>query len=316
MSFTVKAELPENQINKKMTYYDLDVKPGQKQKIGLMVTNNSDKEAKFDVSPNQSTTNKNGVVDYSKRLKVFDNSLQVKIPAMFSKGQRVVVKAKSTKRVVFNLTMPKEKFDGIALGGFYVSRVSTGKDEQKQSKSVSIENKFAYVIGIVLQENDKTITPDMKMNKIHAGLNNYQTTVTANLQNIKPAIMKDVKVDAFVTKKDSKTVIHKTVKEKMTMAPNSNFDYPIDWKNDRIEPGKYTMHVKASSENNKYKWSFTKNFEIKAKEASKANDGAVKLNKQKTNYFLYILIGILIILVAILAILVYKQIKNKQTKGK
>ena len=93
--------------------------------------------------------------------------------------------------------MPNESFDGVILGGLYFKEKENDK-EKKSAKEVQIENKYAYAIGVVLRETDAQVKPDMKLNEVKPGQVNARNVVTANLQNIKPAMLKNLSVDAKV----------------------------------------------------------------------------------------------------------------------
>ncbi|MGL5884986.1 MAG: WxL protein peptidoglycan domain-containing protein, partial [Bombilactobacillus sp.] len=65
-SFTVKAVIPHNQIDKKLTYYDLQVYPQQKQTLKMVVTNLGTKKLKVDLNINNAYTSQNGIISYDK----------------------------------------------------------------------------------------------------------------------------------------------------------------------------------------------------------------------------------------------------------
>ncbi|WP_052008514.1 DUF916 domain-containing protein [Listeria aquatica] len=69
MNYSVRAIIPDNQVDKTKTYFDLRMKPGQKQKLTLHFENNADEKVQIEVSPNTATTNRNGVIDYSSSKK-------------------------------------------------------------------------------------------------------------------------------------------------------------------------------------------------------------------------------------------------------
>lgn len=84
------------------------------------------------------------------------------------------------------------------------------------------------------------------------------------------------------------------------MAPNSNFDYGIDWNNQPLRAGNYT--VKALIENHaidgepselNQKWEFEETFSITKKEAKKINNQAVDLDEPAVSWWLYVVIGLL-----------------------
>ena len=76
MGYSVKANLPENQIDKNKTYFDLKMDPNQKEEISLTVKNSSEEEIILNIVPNNSKTNQNGVIDYSDENLEKDKSLK------------------------------------------------------------------------------------------------------------------------------------------------------------------------------------------------------------------------------------------------
>ncbi len=133
--------------------------------------------------------------------------------------------------------MPAKKFHCTLLGGFNIVREGQ-PTVKKQKNRVTLRNQFAYVIGLKVTESDAIIAPNLKLNHIKAGLVNYRTAITANLQNTKAVMIRGLKVDAVVTKLGSDQVLHRTVKSDIAMAPNSNFEYAINWDNEALKPGK------------------------------------------------------------------------------
>jgi hypothetical protein len=54
--YSVKAVLPDNQLDREKSFYDLRMKPGQKETIQLQVNNYSDKEQTYNISVNTAQT--------------------------------------------------------------------------------------------------------------------------------------------------------------------------------------------------------------------------------------------------------------------
>jgi len=65
LNYTVSADLPKNQLNSKVSYFDLKVTPGQTQDLTIQIKNSDNAAHKYVVTPNRATTNDNGVIDYS-----------------------------------------------------------------------------------------------------------------------------------------------------------------------------------------------------------------------------------------------------------
>ncbi|WP_317913450.1 DUF916 and DUF3324 domain-containing protein [Carnobacterium maltaromaticum] len=310
MQYSVKANIPDNQIDKKLTYFDLRITPSQKQTITLIVSNSSDKEETIIISPNVAVTNQNGVIDYSKFESKLDSSFKVPLSSVISEKQEVTLAAKESKEVSFTLQMPKESFDGIILGGFYITKKESA-DKKEEEKNVQIKNNYSYVIGIKLRETDVEVKPEIVLNDIQPDLLNYRTVVTANLQNTKATMIKDLNVTAKVFKKGETTVLHETSKEGMSMAPNSNFDFPINWDNQPLDAGDYTLQLVAKSGDNE--WKFEKDFVIDEKEVKPLNDEAVELEKAETNLLLPIILAI-VATVALMAVIFYLLSRHKKKK--
>ncbi|HEK9101700.1 DUF916 and DUF3324 domain-containing protein [Bacillus pfraonensis] len=308
MKFAVTAVIPENQVDKNQTYFDLRVEPGQKQTLQVQMKNDTDKEVVVETHANTAITNSNGITDYSMIDPQLDSTLKIPFSKIAKVQKETKIPAKSTITLNVNIEIPNESFDGVILGGLYFKEKEDEK-EKKKSKEVQIENKYAYAIGVVLRETDTVVKPDMKLNDVKPGQVNARNVVTANLQNIKPAMLKNLSVDAKVYTEKGKDVLHETKKENLRMAPNSNFDYAISWDNKALEPGTYRLEMKATDGDQKWEW--TKKFTIEGKEAKKLNDRAVEAKK---DYTLYYIIGGVLLLILLLAFVFWlgKRSKKKE----
>ena len=311
MAYSVKANIPENQINKTLTYFDLKMEPNQRQDITLTVSNSSDEKATILISPNVAMTNQNGVIDYSKADEKVDSTLKNPVTSIISKAQEVTLEPKETKEVPFTIQMPEKEFDGLILGGFYISKKEDDSNTKDKEKDVQIKNKYSYVIGLQLREITNEVKPVMELNDIKPVLLNYRTAVTANLQNTEATIMKEVSVDAKVMKKGTTKVLHETKKEGPSMAPNSNFDFPINWDNQSLDAGTYRLKLIAQSGEDK--WEFDKEFTISAKDSTDLNKEAVELEKTEPNWILIISVvaGITIFLILVIGFFIYRHQKKK-----
>lgn len=313
MNYSVKADIPENQIGENLSYFDLKMAPGAEQDITVTVSNRSDKKETIDLEVNNAMTNQNGVIDYSQHGKKTDESLKYPVEKLITNNQqKVEFSPGETKKVSFHLKMPKEKIVGTILGGIHISKESEAKKSKKQS--VTIENLYSYVLGLQIREDMETVKPVMNLKDVKPTLVNYRTAVAANLQNSTPTILRKVSVDAKVYKKNSQDVLHTTKKENMNVAPNTNFDFPINWDNEPLQPGTYTLKMHVDSDSGE--WDFTKDFTIKGKEVKKLNDEAVEL-KKTDNTLIYVLSGVIIALIlAFILFFLYMRRKSKNNEAK
>lgn len=278
MGYSVRAVIPDNQVDKSQTCFDLKMVPGATQELVLEIVSTSDQPLELMVEPHVATTNQNGELEYSVTPKTQDSTLLYPITDILSSKQSVIVPPKETKHVTFRLTMPKEAVTGRLVGGFSIydkeneaDGMSSGKDE------VQIHNVFSVVIGIQLREQETVIQPKLTLNGVKAGLFNYRTAVLVNLQNPQPDFLGNVEVVAQVKKKGSDKTLYEVEKKGIAFAPNSNFDFPISLENQELQPGSYELSLKATS--GEASWLLTKKFRITRDEATEFNEEAVELEK-------------------------------------
>ncbi|RDX01498.1 cell surface protein [Listeria kieliensis] len=308
MGFSVNTILPTNQVDKTKIYFDLEMKPGQVQELSVVLTNAKNKAITIENHANTAITNDNGIVDYSQASPKLDRTLKYPFSKLAEVEQTTTIPAHGQKTVKIKVTMPKESFDGIVLGGLHFKEQESKKQKTKNDENVQIENRYAYVIGVRLVETKKTVQPDLKLNAIKPSQINYRNVLKANLQNTKPVIIQDFKVDAKVTKRGKDQVLFQEKKENMRIAPNSNFNYGINWNNQEFKPDKYTLHLTAWGSGKK--WTFTKNFEIKRDEAAKWNNKAVELERDYTMW--YVIGGVILVLLLLIGVYVLGRKSRKK----
>ncbi|MBJ6721677.1 DUF916 and DUF3324 domain-containing protein [Bacillus sp. PR5] len=297
MNFSVTAIIPENQVDKSQTYFDLMMAPGEKQKIQVQLKNDTSREVVVETYANTAITNSNGITDYSTTNPKLDSTLKIPFSQIAKVEKETKIPSKSTVTLDVEIEMPNEQFDGVILGGLYFKEKENNREKGK-SDNVQVENKYAYVVGVMLRETNISIKPDMKLNEVKPGQVNARNVVTANLQNTKAALLKDLNVDAKVYRENGNSVLHEMKKENLRMAPNSNFDYAISWDNKTLEPGTYRLEMKATDGDQKWEW--TKKFKIKGDEAQELNNTAIEAEKDYTLY--YIIWGIFLLIALLLLV--------------
>lgn len=311
LAYSISVKPVDNQIDKNATYYDLLVKPNQKQSLTVVVNNTGKEAKKLRVTPTNAITNQNGVVDYSRQEKnyQYDKNLEYPFTSLVGPEQTVEVAGGELKEVIFELNVPSNPFSGEILGGFLVDVVEeTDNNKSTSSDGVKIVNKFQLVKAVMLRESTDIVSPELVLNDVKPALVSYRTAVTANLQNTEPTMFGDMTVVAEVTEKGKTAVLKSVTREGLEMAPNSNFDFAIMWDNERLKAGEYTLSLKASS--GEKKWEFNKNFTITMEESNKINNKAVDLPEEEKTYWLYIIIILLIIILILLAVFIMIHLKK------
>ncbi|MBC2190979.1 DUF916 and DUF3324 domain-containing protein [Listeria sp. FSL L7-0229] len=309
VGYSVQAKIPANQIDKKQTYFDLKMKPKQKQTVEIEVMNSSNEEIQVEASINYASTNRTGLIDYTKNdLTKKDKSLKYPLPELAKipdDQQHLTIPVNGKKTVQVVIEMPDESIDGVVLGAVQFKKKNT--TETKRTKGVSLKNEYSYIVGMQLSETDKLVKPHMNLLSIKPTLINYHTAVAAKLQNDQPVIINNLSIDAKVYQQNSDKMLYQTKKAAMTMAPNSNFDFGIDWGNKPLKEGKYRLKMTATNGVETWKWNET--FTI-GKEGQDLNKEAVDL--QETNEWLYVAIAAGTLLVILLIIFLIRIRRKEQ----
>lgn len=289
LRFSVETEIPENQIDKTKTYFDLMMKPDQEQFLKVRAANSTDENLVIDVSVKSATTNSNGVIEYGESLTALDKSAPADLSEIIQLkdgGESVELPAKSEK-------------------------VDETKDKQKENTNgLAIENRYAYTVAVLLRENETVVQPELSLEKVEPTQRNARSVISATLLNHEAAYLQSMKVTANVKNKKTNNVILEKEQEDMQMALNSIFNFPIPYEENEMEAGTYVLAMTV--EGSGKKWQFTKEFTISKEEAKTFNEKDVTVKKTESK-LIYLLIGLLLLLliICLFIILRLKKQKNK-----
>ena len=306
--FEVKPIFPENQLDKAIGYFDLLVKPEQEQTLEVKLTNSLEKARVFEVSVNPAVTSDGGTIDYGQADPRLDKTLPFDVrDAITLEKNEVEVAAKSEITIPIKVKIPTEKFNGRVLAGIHV----IPKEEetvQSSQKGVQIKNRLAYNLAIVLQENEDTVEPDLKLLSGDLVAVNASPTVQLFFQNPQPTIISNLIFTSKIYYEDQ-LYIENTSNE-FLVAPNSNFHLNLDLAGDRAKAGDYRADILAKS--GEYEWHFTQDFTIKKEEAKEVNENSVFAVEEKSFPWLYVILIAIAVLLLILLFIVWKRRKKKE----
>jgi hypothetical protein len=310
IGYSVEAKIPQNQIDKNKSFFDLAMKPGQTETLQTRIYNVTNQNIRVKSQVNTAWTGSSGAINYMSAAKSYDPSLRYKMSDISKlQGKQVVtVPAKGSKVVTVKVKMPKSNFNGAILGGWYFERV-----DHKVTGSVkganNITNKYAYVVGMAYTVG-KLPNPDLKLGKVGAGISNYHRGVIANLRNPTAIIVPNLNMTTTITNRDGgKTVGHFT-KENVQMAPNTGFSYPMLYGKTKLAVGNYHLHMVVK--NTDRTWVFDRNFTITRAQASKYNKDSV--DDPGVNIWLLIGLGALAMLILILLILLIMYLIRRRRR--
>lgn len=309
--FSVKAILPENQVNRNVSYFDLSMTPGQKQGLKVQVYNSSSGPIVVSVDTHFAATNGNGIITYDGTIKHYDETMQYP----FNKISEVTsgllsIEPKSQKTVTIQVNAPEESFNGQILGGIHFKLHSN--KESETNETVGFLNEYAYVIGVnIVEEGNSTqLEPQLILNDVEPGLINFQTGLQTSFSNKTPLLIDDLTFTGEVYKREKKEPLFRRVVNDFSVAPNSLFNFPIYFNNQPLEAGDYLF--KATAKNDEHEWTFSEKFTISEPKADKTNDQAIDLQPsfQWIKNIFRMFIAVILVLIVIIIFLIIKQ-KNK-----
>ncbi len=304
--YTIQAELPDNQINKQVSFFDLKVTPGSSQDLKFKINNTDNVDHTYLVEVNQAMTNNNGIIDYSTHGSKLDPSQKYNIESMFPKPQKIAVASNTSQEVSLHMTSPNTDFKGMILGGIRILQLGqTDNIKQDNSKKLSVNNQFAYVLGVQIQQNTDAVKPNLRLEAAHVSKFNGTPDVAAELQNDTPTIINQGEVKASVTAQGGSQKLLQIDKKDMSIAPNTHFNLPVNLSNQSLKPGKYTMRIAAKGDNGTQQWNMARNFTITKNASNKLKKAAaVTATASQPNYKLIVTLAIIAALL-IIALLIW-----------
>ena len=311
--FTYSVNFPENQVKEDIGYFHLKMQPSAKQVLVIDVSNPGKEKIIIDVGLNGAKTNQNGVIEYGVSDLKNDSSLKYDFKDIVTGPDRVELAGGESKKIEITIKMPERNYDGVIAGGIQLMKEDQG-EEETSNKGSKIINQYAYVIGVLFQESDKTLTPDLQMNKITVNQSNYRNAVFVNFSNVIAAYLNDMTVEVQVTKKGSETVLYERKQTGMRMAPNSFIDFPVSMNGERMVPGDYNADILVTSGDKK--WAWNQAFKITDEDASKFNERDVGLVQEKSVDWKLILLFVAGFLVCILFLFFIIHFVQKRKKEK
>lgn len=298
------------QIDKEKSYFDLQLSPNQATEVQVKLKNDTEKEVKVGNSVNSAKTNSNGVVEYGDNKIKRDESLVFDLKDYVDYPDSITLKPMSEQTVPFKVKMPNEAFDGILAGGitFMEEKEKSTRIESKQG--LAIENDYSYVVALLMRQNTTIVTPNLILREVEPGQINARNAILAKLQNDQRTYINQVAISATITKKSNKETVYQVEKEKMQIAPNSSFSFPISLNKQALKSGDYRLSMsvygnksekgnfaKEKDSKTKYEnhWTFKKDFRIDPQVADELNQKDVTLKQDNT--WIYLLIGLVVLLV-------------------
>lgn len=317
------------------SFFDLILEPGEKQTVTVTLKNDTNREMTIEQDVTSATTNINGVVEYSPNDIEPDESLRFNYDDLINAEREITLPAHSEKTVNIELEMPNEKFDGQLVGGLtYREKIKEEEAVPSDQEGLAVTNRFAFVIALLMRQNKNTVEPDLKLHNVAPGQVNYRNVINVNLQNPKMTFLNRMHVNAKVQGIDNPDIVYSVNQDRMQMAPNTNFDFPISLEGDRLRPGRYlmTMTVNGTKDDQgdytatnregeevtyRHEWRFEREFTITGAQADDFNERDVTIEPENRSWLKWLIIGLLLLLILLLIwFILWKRRKKKEEEEK
>ncbi|EEJ1215528.1 DUF916 and DUF3324 domain-containing protein [Listeria innocua] len=297
-NYTATPILPSSQEQDVTSYFKLRVTPNQEETLQVKTENQSDENQKFKVIVNTASTNQNGIIDYSLHDVEKDSSMKYSIQDLITSDLPIVEVAANSEQIVsLKLKIPEESFRGVLLGGITIEPF------QDETKHEQVNNAYTRTFAIQISENDEPIPANLEAGEVSLSQINYHNVVSLLIKNKAPTIITSVEANIKVTKKGQTEPLLNEVKKDMSIAPNSQFFLPVEWK-DLFSSGEYEYEVTLHSQ--QQDWNFKKAFSVKDKEAKKLNDLSID-EKSDSGTYIYPILVFIKVAVILIALYLFKK---------
>lgn len=302
-AYAIQAVLPDNQINKDESYFDLKVKPNGSQDLKVLIANTGSKSITVNTEINNAYTADSGVIGYDKyNAKLYKS----KLPSLTSlvegkRKQKVTLKAGESKTVTFKVKSPSSEYAGIILGGI----TTTASVSPTKSKNINIKNQVRYVKGVVLRSKDDGIMPVMHLTSAAPKAVAGSTGIAYRMDNTEPININKVSLKAKITN-GSKVTNYSA--DNLQFAPNSQFNYFIPIKN--LTAGTYKAHISLKNESGFAK-DFNYTITVKKQQAEAVTSATMPKQESNNKQWLWIILGIVVLIAVAIWMYLYYSQRNK-----
>lgn len=308
-SFDAVVHFPESQADKKLSYFDVQLAPEQKENLTVTLVNKSEQALTLKASFNRAVTNSAGVIEYSGINEDTSTSVPYDIEKLVTlSDQEIQLEPKQTKDITLTVTMPKDKFSGVLAGGVYFEEVSDEKVEG------NVKNVFSREIALLIRSDGTEAKPNVVFDTAKADQVNYRNVIEVGIENTAAIYIKNVTIDYSVLLNGKEVLNGK--KEKLSIAPNTRMPFRIPFSGEEFGDGEYTVNVTVS--NDQGTWSGSPAFTISKGEADDFNKNDVTVQKAGFDlpWSTIALVAVLLVLAGIVILMINRNKKLKKQLAK
>lgn len=305
VGFSVSPVFSETQVDSDLGYFYLRTEPNEIQEVKVTVKSLREAPTTISVHVNDAVTNDNVSVEYSNDAPELDDSLKNPLSNLLKvkeNEQEITVSNFEERTVTLLLSLPKDPFSGIKLGGIRFL------EQSQEDESEGLTNRYGYTVGVMLTQDNEPFNEgaDLQVNKVGATLNRGMKVVYATFQNPKPKLLGGLSIDANVYKEGETEPLLSESRKQLSVAPNSSFSYFIPWGIEDLKAGTYELKMIATSGENSWEWIET--FDVGAQEAAEINAQAMnRLSLSETVKLVITFLGIITV-----GLVLYRVIRLKE----
>ncbi|KYD11405.1 hypothetical protein B4102_2133 [Heyndrickxia sporothermodurans] len=253
--FSAKLELPYNQEKGVKSYFNLHVKPKQKQTVYINLTNQESNTITVKISPTNALNSPTGGIIYTPKKKD-DYSTLIDKDYYMDKNiivpKEVTLAAFEQKKIPIKINVPNMDA-GKLLGGILFELKQTElKEIENKKKEISFSGKVSIAQAIAIQlnlpkeaKNAPLKISDIKSANLANGMN-----VIFTLENSSADIQKRLNLD-YSIKKDGETIFNGNISD-FNVSPKSVVKMQIPWKGSKVAQGIYDLNINTPTGQNIY----------------------------------------------------------------
>lgn len=310
IGFYVKALLPANQTDRKLSYFDLKMEPHQSQTLEVEVVNRNAAPIEVSVAAVSASTTTGGVLDY-RTLDVRDETLKISFEDIAVVREKVVkVPGGGSAKAKVDIQMPGQSYDGVILGGVLLEKIPPERTlPESGAQGPDIRNVYGYAVAAVLRETNAKVGPDFEVVAVTPATVDNQVAAVHCIRNRNAAVVKDMALNAVIYREGSEQPVAKLARDGIDMAPNSVMDLAVFPGEGKLPAGLYTSVLELRHGGRK--WEFTLTFELDKNEARILAAEVVRQNVYKIPPWVIALLCVLAAAALVMAVLLARNRRNK-----
>lgn len=259
----VEPHLPKTQRNLDVGYFDIMIHPGEQQIVFLDVKNTSNDNLRIKLTVEDAFTNQQGIIGYTDNdhiLKKYRLSKDLLSDYVCLNETIYDLAPDEKKEIPIYINPPDEPLHGILLGGIRVSQEEAMFNDNESDSDMLLKNKFAYLIGMQLNDQAFLSEPQVILNGIYLDHQEFTTVLNVVFDNPQKIILHDMVINLKVYNRyNHKEILTYDFKD-MKIAPDTRFDVSLNIDEEDIRPGKYILEATIQAQEGS--WYIQENFSI------------------------------------------------------